>query len=366
MQEEAAQPARRLLLLSTPAVDVPLLRAGLQAVWSEGFTAVAAKTQGSAPGAVYADAQGARWMGKPGSYDNKTTTDTAHGSQLRRGYSRDAVKEKVVADCFVTLQVAMGHARSFETPVVQLARMPFLNQFTESNIFLQDMAQNVRSHDQRHVHVLSRLVSGYHDLKCAHVAHAASPSGSRSLLEHLQAGAAVPTHILVEGREVELRGLVPLLAAARLLMDIDVLGDSCSNAGFVLRADTAAGIARYAQVVKVDPGFAFSFESSQNLLLLGAAPWSSRRLADSKDVQVGANGLVVTWAQLSAAQKTVFSDCVRLGACCLQREVLLFLLQREGAFTQGAQEELLRPELRERYVQFVEQNARFQLSMYCV
>jgi hypothetical protein len=342
------------------------------------YIAVGPKTKGAFPGAIYevkGAHTGAQWIGKLGSYDASTTTVSAPRSAQRRGFSRDAIKEKIATDFCWTLTLTWCPELRYETARAQLSRLPIMNEFLHDHAFAVALAQEVTSHDGKHVHILSQLVDGYHDVKQAQVPvqDGADPNNTHSFEEHLNLGAGVPKQIAVDGKFVPLRGMISLLVAARLLMDIDVLGDSCCNAGYVLRTDASNRV--YGQVINIDLGYAFSFQAEANLLtatLRAAASsgpsWmraAERKLGDVKDIQVGSNGLVVTWSSLSAAQQAEFQSCLAHAASILlEPEVVRYLVTRNGEFNRGAGETLLREQLVDRYVNDILSNARFQLGLY--
>ena len=343
-------------------LDAQLLQLGLDQPWDAPghYTAVGSKTGGSYPGAIYQKTQ--KWLGKPGSFDENKTSVGSVGSVMRRGYNRDAVKEKIGADCYLALSKTTMNS-SFRCPAYQLTHLPLLNDFTRQDMLAVAIHQSLQRPDALLVHVLSEMVLGYHDLCDARVRVG---NQIRSLEEHLTGGGAVPNDIQTsDGRVLPLRGLVEVLVASRLLMDVDVLGDSLKNAGFTVQTDTKGEA--YAQVVKIDPGFVFSFAAPQNLLRNTIFPRpGDRTLSDEKDVQAGSNGsLVIKWAQFSESQQDHFREHLVRGIAWLRRpEVLEFLLVRNGAFNAGAEEVLLRAELVQEYTQLIRDNLAVQERIY--
>ena len=341
-----------------------LQQLGMHQVWdaAEDYKAVAKKTGGSFPGAIYQESR--RWIGKAGSYDVNTTSLNSIGSVERRGYNRDAIKEKIGADCYMALgDNAMDS--SFNTPPYKLTRLPILNQFTRQDLLAIAIDQRIQSRDGTVVHVMSQMVPAYHDLCEAKVPY--RDNEFRSLEAHLKDEKVyMPTMIkTTDGRVLPLRGLTALLAASRLLMDIDVLGDSLKNAGYTVQVDSKGH--SYAQVVKVDPGFVFSFLAPQNLLRATMFPRRhERKMSDVKDVQAGSNGaLVIKWAQFSETQRDRFRGYMRRGISLLRQPgVLAYLLARDGVFNSGAGEVLLRPELIERYTSSINENLADQEEIY--
>ena len=345
-----------------------LQQLGMHQVWdaAKDYTAVAKKTGGSFPGAIYQESR--RWIGKAGSYDENTTSLNSIGSVERRGFNRDAIKEKIGADCYKALGDSAMDS-SFNTPQCKLTLLPILNAFTCQDELAIAMDRKVQSRDGTVVHVLSQMVPAYHDLCEAKVLYRGSEF--RSLEAHFKDEKVhIPTEIkTTDGRVMPLRGLIALLAASRLLMDIDVLGDSLKNAGYTVQADSKGH--SYAQVVKVDPGFVFSFIAPQNLLPATRFPNPNprrreRKMSDAKDVQAGSNGvLVIKWAQFSETQQDRFREYMRRGISLLRQPgVLAYLLARDGVFNSGAGELLLRPELIEKYTNFINENLDDQEEIY--
>jgi hypothetical protein len=281
---------------------------------------------------------------------------------MRRGISRDAAKEKIGADAYLLLGDVM--AESYLTPTYRLSHLPILNDFTRAHEWAQAINTQVRNSKGTFVHIMSEMVAGYHDLCEAKVIHRQS-NRVRPLREHLDDKTAqLPTVIQTEdGKQLPLHGLVALLASSRLLMDVDALGDSLSNTGYVVKVLEGKTIA---QVVKVDPGFAFSFWASQNLLRNTISPRDGDRvLSDVKDIQVGSNGLSIRWLQLSANQQAQFRQYLAQGISLLRAKgVVKYLYTRGGVINSGAEEILLRPELVQRYTNSLRANLRLQQEIY--
>ena len=154
-----------------------------------------------------------------------------------------------------------------------------------------------------------------------------------------------------------------------MLMDVDTFGDSLANTGYVVQEHEGQTIAR---VVKVDPGFVFSFWSSENRLRNTRMPSEfreegSRVLSDQRDIQYSSYGSAIRWSQFSPNQQTQFRTCLRQGIAGLREQgVVEYLYTRQGAINSGADETeaLLRPDLVNKYIQGLLRNLELQESIY--
>jgi TPR repeat protein len=364
---------------------------GLDRVWKgkygkgqPTYTPVAPKKQGAFPGAIYEKAHTTpynkpgvppkRWVGKVGSYNPESNLNSAGNSAQRRSISRDAIKEKIAFDCYTLIADASDAA--YLVPKCRLAKLPIINNFThhhpqaiQMNTALAMRYPTVDGKPSLHIHIMSKLVAGYKDLKEAIVFN--SQGERRDFMQHFRETGVFATHIFENNELIPLRGLPELLAASRLLGDIDVLGDTGENAGYTLFQSNDGK--PYAQIVKVDPGFAFTFEPIPNRFYANihaprtvAEKLQQRPLDNPCDIQFGARaGSAIAWDKLNASQQEDFLRALQAGIDLLQHEpVLDYLLIRHNQFNQGANEELFKPELINQYRAAIIENIKLQAKCY--
>ena len=135
----------------------------------------------------------------------------------------------------------------------------------------------------------------------------------------------------IDGQFIPIRGLIELLATARLLGDTDVLGVSGKNAGFVVERDMYHR-ALCVRIVKIDPGFAFDF-SEANPFHSGVNQLDLDPLKrDGRNIQYAVNsGCLLPWENLSEVQQRLYLQTFhRVFQQLRQREFLDLVLAQEG------------------------------------
>lgn len=358
---------------------------GLERVWGGKYqqvpiyNPVGPKPAGAYPGAIFEKSHTSpdpknslkHWLGKPGvKEDIGDKKGSALEGRLARRLSRDALREKIAADCYEALCLFSGSA--YRLPKHRLAWLPILNPYTETHRITKSILEEAREEGIELTHttyIMSKIVPDYQDLSKAQVKTA---EGTQSYLGLLKRGEVSDT-LLVEGKEIPLLGLMELLAASRLLSDIDVLGNNLTNAGFsVVRQ---RGEPRYAYVIKIDPGWAFSFSSDRNRFyhtqtFAAATPYESLHegLKDSRDIQTGTGKkeeFVLPWSVLTTKQKERFLMALHMGSQLLNnQEWLDYLFLREGRFNQGPDPALMKPEWVYRYIRNLRINIQAQEKVY--
>lgn len=297
-----------------------------------------AKPAGSAVGALYLKhktkpgAAGERrlWFGKMGSSPNKQESGILSAQNLfHRWVPVNAIHEKVAADAYDLLS---GDA--YIVPKHRLSRLPLVNAFTHSNAWVQFVFSQLNDGDSEQdvktVHVMSKWLEGYRNL---HNARVRIGSAVVPIMEYIESQRRVPERIMIEGRAIPLIGMMEILAASRLLGDIDALGVSGENAGFIIERDTS-GAPTCARAVKIDVGYAFSFRVEANLFYQSFHPEAISPLADLRDIQFAAEQRVdIQWSRLSDVQRQMFLRALKSGLDMLNTpRMLATLINRDGAF----------------------------------
>ena len=316
------------------------------------YTPVAAKDKGAFVGSIYEKEKSlamperwmkpnSRWLGKLGSTNTALTSNqTLSISKLYRGANRDAVKEKIASDFYYVLASVSDFA--FDVPKARLAELPIINLFTEKNVLAEEIVKILNKdrppekYITKAVHIMSKWVNGYHDLSEAQVS---TPDGKiKYYLDYLKETNCLSDTIFVKGKNISLEGLLELLAASRLLGDVDVLGNGGSNTGFVVQ-ENLRGIPISAKIVKVDPGYAFTVNEQESLLFATLYPPTNplskpRTLKDTKDIQIGTTtDLIVCWSSLTQVQKSRFLKTIKHGINALKQDsVMHYMLSRNDHF----------------------------------
>jgi tetratricopeptide (TPR) repeat protein len=129
-------------------------------------------------------------------------------------------------------------------------------------------------------------------------------------------------------KEVNLYGLMAVLAAATSLSDIDVLGGSGANCGMVVIKDKN-GVIIGTHVVKIDPGEAFRFEGRveyENLFI------------DKRDIRYATGTSMQTmygfiiWKNLTEEQQQEFLEVKRNSLLLSNEDIFHYLFYRNGQF----------------------------------
>ena len=129
---------------------------------------------------------------------------------------------------------------------------------------------------------------------------------------------SIPSRVFVDEESMPVRGLMELLAAARLLGDTDCLGGGGKNAGFVIMQDSETK-RKEAVVVKIDTGFSFNFGGEENKLVRSLSKLegplsvfsSNNRLNDTRDIQIGNNSGIIQWKSMSKEHQECYIKTIR-------------------------------------------------------
>lgn len=304
------------------------------------------KDKGSYVGAIYKDQDGTRWLGKIGGANDNLPMDKflPDRSIIRRGANWDATKEKIASDFYYLLALESG--QKFIAPETLLANLPIINQFTQNNplanAILDEINYGRENKKMNAIHIMSKWMDGYTDLANASVKN--SDGNIIPYFEHFQNTGILSDTIIVDGKEIPLEGLLELLAAARLLGDIDVFGNSGGNVGFVLIPDQQ-GKPEFAQIVKIDPGYAFTVNGQSQLFaaLNPSASPDCLSLKDLKDIQIGTTSeTLVQWSCLTQNQKTRFINAMKKYIDTLKDESIIhFMFNRNNEFSSTTDHSLM-------------------------
>jgi hypothetical protein len=155
--------------------------------------------------------------------------------------------------------------------------------------------------------ILSGMVRGYENLEALKTC-VVSIEGDEHILSFtdcLDRG-VIPEMLQLEGeRRIPILGLMELLAAATVLADVDVLGGSAKNAGFVFEHDedhTPIAV----RVVKIDPGYSFHYYEGNNKTSQGPTP------TNPKDIQFASSRARIQWVGLTIKQQQLFISSLKV------------------------------------------------------
>ena len=263
------------------------------------------------------------WMGKVGDRNGLLKNDPRSRRTVTRiEINISATQEKIAADLYKELGRGM-----FDVPKTRLAKLPVIDHFTERHFLAIDWVEREITETLR---VMSRFVDGYHDF-----AQARTREGGcdYSFVEYIQEHHRPPDFLLTEeGVLVPLKGLIELLAVGRIVADTDMIGGSGGNAGFkwIYDEETIVG----AQTVKIDPGYAFQFNTPFNSLFNKLQNNLGPQLDDDRDIQIANNhqGVTIKWESMTPEQRDAFLSALQNCGRYLSEEVLSFLFYREGRF----------------------------------
>ncbi len=312
---------------------------------------VARKPAGAAPGAIYQvtldDGSVSRWIGKPGisaGLERQTSSIPAINLVLRGG-NLNAIQEKAASDAYLLFS-----GRNFIVPAVRLHSLPVLNEFTRHNVLvtmecgiiwsLNHYQDPVTCQLTRRpgpaitdtVHVMSQFIEGYKDLHDIQAWDELSQE-EVTVSRYIHDRNRPPIEVVIEERHVPLEGVMEMLAAARLIGDRDVLGNSFKNAGVIIEREN--GAPTRARAVKIDPGLSFCF---QDTLFFKSHNPEGQLLDDLKDIEYGTNGLatVFRWDSFTEMQKRVFLGAMKRDLQILDiGDAMELILHRGGHFNRG-------------------------------
>lgn len=187
------------------------------------------------------------------------------------------------------------------------------------------------------INPLSRTIEGFHEMGQAR--------HDLSFMDYIELYHRPPEAILSPaGSLVPLKGMMSLLAIARILADVDVLGGGGGNAGFRWEEDSSQNIIG-ARIVKIDPGFCFSWGEESSIW-----NWTIRKQKgissfppDFRDLQTATQkeSILVHWKSLTPLQKQEFLFTFLNTTRYLNSpQVFHFLFHREGRFIRSELESL--------------------------
>lgn len=186
-----------------------------------------------------------------------------------------------------------------------------INSFTENHTFAKQLHQQA----SKCIWFFSEIVDGYRDFNEAKVLLNNSPC---SFLEFVQQTHRPPEKLLTnEGYEVNLYGIMELLAVGRALGHTDTLGSGITNSGWIWEYENGKIIS--ARTVLVDPKKSFTITQTDpndmNLVrrTMQRTGRECRWLSDLKNIQSGHTNqdMVLHWNALTIPQKQIFYNTLR-------------------------------------------------------
>jgi hypothetical protein len=319
-----------------------------------------AKIKGDAIGAFFkrCDKPRSEWLGK---IYRRCSYSQESASSIRRESSRESVKEKIAADFYDYLSDG-----KYIIPKTRLAELPIKNKFTKEHgfteILLEDINKGRQEKINEGVYVMSKYVEDYQDLADLN----SCILGDKLLnFEQCLEQGRLPQYVMIENKKVPLKGVMEILAVSRLLADTDVLGGSAKNSGFLIERNIE-GQPIAARAVKVDPGFAFNFEGSENLLFQSYNPQgTSNNLLrqDKRHLQYGNLPKPLLWSDLTDLQRDQFILALEYGLKMLRDndEVIKKFFTRNSFEKTPKQRDL--PKV-EQYLNGLQKNLDLQEDVY--
>lgn len=273
------------------------------------------------------------WIGKMGVPRSFTRAPTPGDSRSWRSYNEgdmneDVVKEKIGSDAYRLFGDGL-----FATPTTRLSLQPIQDLYTQDNDLVQaysdPMADLPSSSGARpltqSLRFMSKFVPGYYDFEKIQVPHPERPTESLSFMQYIQNYGRPSEHIIdpVSKASLPIYGVMSVLAAATSLGDVDVLGGTGKNCGLIFLR-SSDGKSYGALVVKIDPGFVFSYEEARH----------RQQGANQKDIPYSPHGGIVRWENLSQDQKDEFLEVKRNALALKDPRVRDYLFFREGRLWQ--------------------------------
>ena len=231
------------------------------------FIPIAAKTEkmGSALGTIYAKdhtnpkksllREKKRWLGKVGVGSDICTSGSKSFSskeiKTERGMNATVLLEYVANNLYRLL----GDG-SFETTKMRLCYLPIMDIFTKNHEVAKAYVYNHKI--TKSLRIMSKWIEEYQNLSQLKIKDEGKVIKFMDYIKKYKK----PPELIIDPetkKEIELKGIMGVLAAATSIADVDVLGGSGKNTGFILERDKDKKVIR-ARVVKIDPGEAFSYE----------------------------------------------------------------------------------------------------------
>lgn len=332
------------------------------------FVPIAEKIGGTLPGTKYQKIDDQTiWLGK---------INTGTGRVARMVTDSDishTIKEMNVASILEEIAYALIKAFTsgmVRTPQTFLSKLNILDRFTEDNYLAQMIAERLATpgEDPHHVQclrIMTEFIDGYQDFSKARTR---TPIGETIFfVEFIKRFHTLPEQILNPSDElVPLIGGPELLAVMRMLGDTDGLGGTGMNAGFVWKYQN--GVVAAAEVVKIDPGETFRFDTTTPGSINRLRCTRDRRgntsdwLADQRDIQTANQNhdMTIHWSAMTPNQKERYL-CTIMNSMRYKHNkgVLDLLLNRQGKFNRSELEQIP-PDLIEQLIEQI--NEWFDLN----
>ena len=228
-----------------------------------------AKDEGAVPGLKLFKVQvrpnqsneksGSVWIAKMGYYEEELNKiSLAQDESLNpcslalRTYNYLPILEKISSDCYDLLS-----QDRYIVPKTKLAKMPIQNTYTSDSPVVQKIIKEINQNRfgppiDELVYFLSKEVDKYTKFENIEVIN---PETNDPIpIQRFIAKFKRPPEKIIdkENGEIPLVGHMEVLAIARIINDIDVLGTMLSNIGYVITQVQGKGTV--AKVVKIDPG----------------------------------------------------------------------------------------------------------------
>lgn len=270
-------------------------------------------------------------MGTPKSFERLATTGDSRswGAYNEGDMNEEVVKEKIGSDAYRLFGDGF-----FATPKTRLSMQPIRDQYTQDNelvkAYSNPTAYLPSSFGSRpltqSLRFMSKFIQGYCDFEKILVPNPESPTESLPFMQYIKTYGRPPEKILdpASNRELPIYGVMAVLAAATSLGDVDVLGGGGKNCGLIFLRSTEE-IVYGALVVKIDPGFVFSYQPE--------AEAGRKQRKSPKDIRYAPSELLY-WERLTKDQKDEFLEVKRNALILKDSKILEYLFQREGNFRQ--------------------------------
>ena len=270
-----------------------------------------------------------KWLGKTGDAVMGIYSKTFSSPQEikdERGMNNEVLLEYVANNMYRVL--GDGY---FETSKMRLSYLPVMNKFLKNHALAKIYAYEKKiSHSLR---IMSKWVDGYHDLGELKVK---DKDTIISFMDYIRKYKKPPKLVIEpeENQEIELEGIMGVLAAATSLADIDVLGRTGKNTGFIIERDEKGKMIR-ARVIKIDPGYAFSYDEIAKIK-------NEKKLKNPKDIVIETtHSIIIEWENLSEKQKEEFLEVKRQNLEIIKDEKILeYIFFREGKFDKSETEKM--------------------------
>jgi len=312
-----------------PPIEIPPLRNKLLQVdlSSENLESCGKKLDGSNPGALYHKKDdNSRWLGKMG-FDalqagDQLALERNMQSRTRaiEGVKLDAIKEKIGMDLYSILA-----DKKYEVPETYLAVLPVrdLNITAVTNYASKILCTFGQATDTRAKTTTFAMSHWYENF--------ISLKDNCGFLAALQDGKIPDSISIIYNRKtynISTTPIIRLLAHARILGDVDVLGFNLGNIGLI---PTETGFS----LVKIDGTHIFQGYESNDYI--HSARYHSADKKKNSDIQCNSWSAgqvrIIQWKQLTSPQKQIYIEELAKGlALCEDPSFQQFMLLREGRY----------------------------------